>query len=185
MQSTTAARDDHKLGLAAEILRRGGTIRLQALGISMLPSIWPGDLLTIEGIPGSEMVPGDIILFVHDGRFFVHRLISRPVGQPCDSSWITRGDAMPQSDPPVRTAELLGRVSAILQPDGRRIISSRRLSRFACVLAWMVCHCASFRSVLLRIHSFRQNHSLPALPRKKTGRGVAAIPLLSCLFREE
>jgi hypothetical protein len=180
MESTTEARDDHKLGMAAEILRCGGAIRLQALGISMLPSIWPGDLLTIEGIPGSEMVPGDIILFVRDGRFFVHRLISRPVGQQCDSSWTTRGDAMPQNDPPVRAAELLGRVSGIGRTSGHQIVPSRRVSRFA----WMLCHCASFRSVLLRMHSFRQNRTL-TLSENETGRAIAAIPLLSCVFRQE
>ena len=77
MPVMTEAREDHKLELATEVLRSGGAIRLQALGTSMLPSVWPGDLLSIEPAPGKDMVPGDIVLVARDARFFVHRLIEK------------------------------------------------------------------------------------------------------------
>ena len=66
MAIMTEAREAHKLDLAAEVLSAGGTIRLQALGTSMLPSIWPGDVLSIERPPGQEIVPGDIVLVARD-----------------------------------------------------------------------------------------------------------------------
>ena len=108
MPLMTEPREDHRLNLAAEILESGGVIRLQAFGASMLPSIWPGEVLVIESKTGQEIVSGDIVLIARDGRFFVHRLI----GRRC-SYWITRGDSMPRNDPPSAAPELLGRVSAI------------------------------------------------------------------------
>src|SRR5271157_1377561 len=90
----TEIREGHKLDLAAQVLSSGGAIRLQALGTSMLPSIWPGDVLSIEHKPGEEIVPGDIVLVARDGRFFIHRLIEKH-----NSGWITRGDSLPQPDP--------------------------------------------------------------------------------------
>ena len=57
MPSMPEDREDLKLGLAAEMLRCHGTIYLKAWGTSMLPSVWPGDLLTIQGAAYDEVVP--------------------------------------------------------------------------------------------------------------------------------
>ena len=73
MPSMLDVREDTKLGLAAELLRGGGTVHLKAWGTSMLPSVWPGDLLTIQSAADDEVVPGDIVLVLRDNRFFVHR----------------------------------------------------------------------------------------------------------------
>ena len=113
MPVMTEARGDHKLELATEVLRSGGAIRLQALGTSMLPSVWPGDVLSIEPAPGKDLVLGDIVLAVRDGRFFVHRLIEKR-----DCEWITRGDSLPQNDPPLAEAQVLGKVSLIHRKTG-------------------------------------------------------------------
>jgi hypothetical protein len=148
MPVMTEAREDHKLELATEVLRSGGAIRLQALGTSMLPSVWPGDLLSIEHAPGKDMVPGDIVLVARDARFFVHRLIEKD-----DDEWITRGDSLPQNDPPVAEAQVLGKVSLIHRKTGD-IVPKPRLSVFGRALAWMVCRWDLFRNVSLRTHSF-------------------------------
>jgi hypothetical protein len=108
------AREDHKLELTAEMLRCRGTVQLRAWGTSMLPSVWPGDVLTIQGVAHDELVPGDIVLALRDNRFFVHRLIERRELQDC-TLWITRGDAMPCNDPPSTALGLLGRVASILR----------------------------------------------------------------------
>src|SRR6202451_4853522 len=115
---TTEIRENHKLDLAAEVLRSGGSIRMQALGTSMLPSIWPGDVLRIENKVGEEAVPGDIVLVARDRRFFIHRLIEKH-----NSQWITRGDSLPQNDAPVAEGQVLGKVSAIHRR-GRGIVAS-------------------------------------------------------------
>jgi len=145
----TEARGDHKLELATEVLRSGGAIRLQALGTSMLPSIWPCDVLSIEPAPGKDVVPGDIVLVVRDSRFFVHRLIEKR-----DCKWITRGDSLPQNDPPLAEAQVLGKVSLIHRKTGD-IVPSSRVSPLGRTLAWM-CRWDLFRNLSLRIHSFQQ-----------------------------
>jgi hypothetical protein len=151
MPVMTEARGDHKLELATEVLRSGGAIRLQALGTSMLPSVWPGDVLSIEHAPGEDMVPGDIVLVARDGRFFVHRLIEKR-----ESDWITRGDSLPQNDPSLAEAQVLGKVS-LIHRKRRLIVPSSRVSPLGRTLAWMLCRWDLFRNLSLRIHSFRQH----------------------------
>src|SRR5690242_18739230 len=105
MPIATATLEENKMDLAAEVVRSGGAIRLLALGTSMLPTIWPGDVLTIQQ---GEIVSGDIVLVSRDQRFFIHRLVEQR-----DCSWLTRGDSLPQNDTPVTRSQVLGKVSAI------------------------------------------------------------------------
>jgi hypothetical protein len=147
------SREDHKLGLAAEMLRCHGTLQLKAWGTSMLPSVWPGDLLTIQTAAFDEVVPGDIVLVRRDNRFFLHRLVERRRVQDC-FSWITRGDAMYDCDPPAAASELLGRVAGIRRGN-RSFVPSRRVSQLHSVLAWMLCRWGRFRNLALRMHAGR------------------------------
>jgi signal peptidase I len=147
MPVTTEAREVQKLELASEVLGASGTIRLQALGTSMLPAIWPGDVVSIERKPADETVPGDIVLVVLDGRFFVHRLIKKR-----DCQWITRGDSLPQNDPAVGEAQVLGRVSRVHRRN-RVIVPQPRLSVLGRILASLICWSDVFRSFALRVHS--------------------------------
>jgi hypothetical protein len=150
MSVMTEAHEDHKLDLAAEILGSGGAIRLQALGTSMLPSIWPGDVLSIESKMREDIFPGHIVLVARDRRFFVHRLIEKR-----NSQWITRGDSLPQNDIPVAGIQVLGKVSTIHRKN--RVISPNpRVSPLIRTLAWILCHWDYARNIALRIHSFGQ-----------------------------
>ena len=155
MHETGELRSSVQLGLAAEILAAGGTIRLRALGSSMLPTLWPGDLLTIDGASCPAAVPGDLVLVLVNQRALVHRVRER-LERDGLVRWVTRGDAVPQNDPPVWPSELLGRVSAV-QRDRRVIVPRRRISYAAQLLAWMLCYGDSFRNVCLRLHSLRHS----------------------------
>jgi hypothetical protein len=151
MPHTRGPREDSKLGLAVEMLRSHGSVRIKAWGTSMLPSVWPGDLLTIERTAQEEVVPGDILLILRDNRFTIHRLIEK---QQVPGLLTTKGDAVPQNDPPIPTSELLGRVVGIRH--GRRsFVPSRRVSPLHSLLARMLCRWDHFRSVALRIHAAR------------------------------
>jgi len=145
------------------VLSSGHTLRLRAFGTSMLPSIWPGDILSIEPKPEQEIVPGDIVLIARRSRFFVHRLIEKQ-----DSRCVTRGDSLPHNDDPVNSSEMLGRVS-LIHKNNRTIIPSRRRSPSNCALAWMLCHSDILRTVAFRVHSLRHQDSsasiLPAAAR--------------------
>jgi hypothetical protein len=153
--------DHHKRELAAEVLAAGGAITMQASGASMLPSIWPGDALVIENKSAGEIAAGNIVLIARDGRFFVHRLIGKK-----NDLWITRGDSMPQNDPPAAAHELLGRVSAIHR--GERVLYPREASLMDRVCAWIVCRCDTLRNLALRMHAASRNRARIGFDSSKT-----------------
>jgi len=104
-------------GLAEEIIRTFGEVRLRVYGTSMAPCILPGDLVSIERASLRDISPGEIVLYFRNGRLFVHRVVERKAaataggsGEPC---LITRGDRLSYDDPPVCSAELLGRVVSV------------------------------------------------------------------------
>lgn len=149
MQATAQAAQQIKLELAAEILGSGGSISVRALGTSMIPSIWPGDLLMIDSISPQQIVTGDVILFRQQSRFYIHRIVCTDTSG-CSISWITRGDALLEEDPPVRPSELLGRVVAI-ERNGRRIQPTRQ-SRRNYVVSSLLARWDAFHNLALRIH---------------------------------
>jgi hypothetical protein len=103
-----------KCELAEQVLRSFGTLRLEVTGLSMLPSVWPGDVLFIERREMREIAAGDIVLFARHGKLVAHRLLYRTAvaDQPYA---ITRGDGLLSLDDPVSPEELLGRVRHILR----------------------------------------------------------------------
>lgn len=153
MLLTPQDREDCKLGLAVEALRSCGMIRVKALGASMLPSIWPGDLLTIHSVTQDEVIPGDIVLVLHDQRCFIHRLVDKQPRENC-VVLTTRGDAMPDNDPPIAAAELIGRIVAIHRGK-RSFVPSLRVSLIHSVVAWVLCRSARVRGLALRLHAPR------------------------------
>jgi hypothetical protein len=104
-------------GLAAEIVRTFGEVRLRVFGTSMAPAILPGDLVSIQRAGLEEISPGEIVAFLRDGRLFVHRATGRKAAEcaaiPKGSLLITRGDRLRHDDPAVSPAEFLGRVVSL------------------------------------------------------------------------
>src|SRR5437879_12340303 len=81
-------------------------LRLRASGSSMLPSLWPGDILTIHPQSFEQWRPGDIALYMRAGHFFIHRVST--VSNSGDFL-IVQGDLLPHTDPPVRSRKVLGK----------------------------------------------------------------------------
>jgi SOS-response transcriptional repressor LexA len=117
MDSTAETRA--RLELAAELLQRGERMSLRVRGSSMLPSLFPGDLLTFRRCAPEEIVVGDIVLFLREGRCFVHRVAER-MATGASSRLRTRGDALPSSDAPLAESEILGRLATV-ERKGRRL----------------------------------------------------------------
>src|SRR5260370_30032760 len=69
--------------LVADVLRRSGRlrVRLQVHGESMLPALWPGDVVEIESCPPEEVWPGEIVLAQRDAPLFLPRPLPPP--NPC------------------------------------------------------------------------------------------------------
>jgi hypothetical protein len=152
---TDALQSKHevRLDLAAEVLHRFGEVRFVAQGSSMVPSIYPGDLLTVrsESIAGARC--GEIVLFLLGGRFFVHRVMrkwperGRVVFAAC-------GDALNQEDPSVDGTQLLGRVTSILRR-GKPVKFAARLRPWMKVARWAVRNSETFARTLLATHLLR------------------------------
>ena len=105
-------------GLAGDVVCKFGEVRLRVFGTSMVPSILPGDLISVQRAELSEISSGEIVLYSRDGRLFAHRVVAR-AGSHDDPRLITRGDRLFHSDPPVSSLEMLGRVTSIQCGDGR------------------------------------------------------------------
>jgi signal peptidase len=113
-----------------EVLNRGHSIRFRAPGDSMYPTICNGDFITVIPIKSPSITNGDIILYQHRSGVTAHRVISilkrSALQGPQDRSssgmleFILRGDAAIESDAPVRSEQILGKVISI-ERNGHRI----------------------------------------------------------------
>jgi len=111
-QATT--RHSVQLDLAGEVLRKFGEVRFVARGCSMIPSIYPGDLLTVRSHTIADARQGQIVLALREGRFWAHRII-RKWRDGNRVVLATRGDALAQEDPSLDENQLLGRVVSIVR----------------------------------------------------------------------
>jgi signal peptidase I len=154
-----------RLDLAAEVLHRFGEVSFVAHGSSMIPSIYPGDLLTVRSESVADARPGEVVLFLLGGRFFVHRVVrKRPERNRVVFS--TRGDAMTQEDPSVDGSQLLGRVTSIVRR-GKPVKFADHANSWAKLLRWGVRNSATFAKALLAAHLLRSriaggSHKFPA-----------------------
>lgn len=136
-----------KYDLASEVLQRFGQLRLRVTGASMLPAIWPGDVVTIRSSRLSDVSAGDLVLFQRDRRFFVHRVL-----EMSGNSLLTRGDSVLGPDPPVSSAELLGRVVSITSAGTTRPPS--QLGAVGYLVALAARHSTFVCNMLLRLHAW-------------------------------
>jgi hypothetical protein len=151
MKTRALLRNSLKLQLAAEILQRFSEFRFVAHGTSMLPSIYPGDCLTVKAFDSALPGCGDIVLCRPAGEFRVHRLV-RILKQGPTTLYILRGDALEQDDPPVPASALLGRVTCVLRRGKpRKLDSGKGLSHR--VLRSMVRRSNLTSAILLGWHS--------------------------------
>ena len=153
------SRESIQQNLAEEVLRRAGQVRLAVLGYSMLPSLWPGDQLTIEARGGHQVRCEDIVAFRRDGRLFIHRALR--ILQTSPLRILTRGDAMPAADSPVLPEELLGVVTAVCGADGCTVPvpGSSRARR---VMGLALAYSGRLRSLALRWHARRRGTAMDA-----------------------
>jgi signal peptidase I len=114
MEASMPSNEDVRLALAAGVLRGFGELRFRAYGGSMIPTIFPGDVLLVGKESMANIRRGHVILFLREGRFCAHRVVRvEDRGERC--SLITQGDALIAEDPAVSEDEFLGRVSAVIR----------------------------------------------------------------------
>jgi hypothetical protein len=159
-----------RLGLAAEVLRRFGEVRFVARGSSMVPSIYPGDLLIVRSQVIADARHGQIVLCLREGRFWAHRVM-RKWQEGSRFVFATRGDALPHEDPSLDESQMLGHVASIVRY-GRPVEFARIDGLWGLwpkLLRYGVRNSNALTKTLLRRHSLRLRllgHSLepPANP---------------------
>jgi signal peptidase I len=139
-----------KCELAADVLRAFGLVRFPASGWSMLPAVWPGDMLVVERVSSDQVRVGDVVVVGRDGRLCGHRVISVG-GDSGEPQWITQGDALPVADRPVTENELLGRVAYLIRA-GKRVAVSAELSLGATLIARILRRCFFAARGLVYLH---------------------------------
>jgi signal peptidase I len=101
--------------LVADIASSFGEVHLRVTGASMMPAVWPGDVIQVRRSESASLRAGQIVLARCQGRLVAHRIV-RVDGDLL----ITRGDTLAEEDPPVREADVLGRIVCLLR-NGRVI----------------------------------------------------------------
>lgn len=128
--------------LFAEATRRFGRHQLKATGRSMLPAIWPGDLITVEHVPCAGIRVGDVVAVRRDASIVVHRLV-RWLDLPAGPHAVTRGDWLRADDDPVPAASIIGRVIDLSGDSHLRSGALGRASALAFETAWIARRLAS------------------------------------------
>ena len=139
--------------LAADSLRASGRLRLQVRGESMLPTLWPGDVVEIANCALKDVQAGEIVLAFRDGRFFLHRFLGRTEA----GGFLLRGDSMPGADPEFPSEALLGRLDgrAGRGQDSVAAGSFLPLRPWSWALGRLFCHFGPARRLALKIHRRR------------------------------
>ena len=150
-------------GLAEEVIRTFGEVRLRVYGTSMVPSILPGDFISVRRAGIQELSAGEIVLFSRAARFFVHRVVQRKALNGGNSSaascLITRGDRLLYDDPAVSAEQLLGRV-VLIERNNRQVPLEARGSNHPMVRVLQSSDCAT--SIYLWLAAWRRTF----LPRR-------------------
>lgn len=81
-------------------------MQVSTRGLSMLPILRPGAILTIINHPFASVRCGQVVAFACGQRLIVHRVIDRTAGY-----LVTLGDNMPLLDPPVTPEAYVGLVA--------------------------------------------------------------------------
>lgn len=142
--------------LFADVVRTTGSGRLLVTGCSMLPAIQPGDLLIVQRQAMEKLQPGQIALYVREGKLTAHRVAKVGVDY-----LVTRGDSLPAFDSPIRFSEVIGRVQSI-QRNGRTV--SPRFSVWKRMISAMLRRSELCLAVYLRMRSRILYLRAPAVP---------------------
>lgn len=143
-----------KIELCRSTLISGARVRLGVTGSSMLPALWPGDLVDVRLWTADDLRIGAIVVFERERRLVVHRIRGVLERAPA-RVLITRGDAQCNIDPPVPLPNLLGVVETVRR-SGARHVPRRRPHVAAVGMAWLVRRSEWVRRVSLRLYLLRR-----------------------------
>ena len=152
-----------RIELIVDGLLRSGSLRLRLRGLSMLPSLWPGDEVEFAACDAAELQRGEVVLAVRDERIFVHRVVK--VGE--SAYVITRGDAMPGPDAAFPPQAVVGKAIRVLR-GGRSFPVSQQVTLLRRMFGLLLCYSSLARRVGLRVHGLcvEDQQNLPTKTRR-------------------
>jgi hypothetical protein len=184
-EADTSAANWHEVraSLVAEVLRRPVDSthpvprRLfgEVCGESMLPALWPGDIVAIEPCIPQALRMGEIVLAAWGSHLVLHRLMTPFSAQ----GFCLRGDCVDASDPPYPADALLGRVVGVVQ--GNRTVSRFSIrpglgAKAAQAIGYVLCRWSFARRAALRlrltVQSFRRKSAPGSLATDFVVRGA-------------
>lgn len=116
-----ALQNDALCTLADELRARQARVPFEApaRGSSMWPTVWHGDILTVEPAAAAELKVGDVAVYRRGpGDLAVHRLVRTRAGE-AGPLLTLRGDGQGQAGETVSADCVIGRVVAVRSPAGR------------------------------------------------------------------
>jgi hypothetical protein len=143
-----------EMALAEEVLKSYGNLRIVARGSSMIPTIFPGDILFVERDPLARLRPGQIVLASRGGRFFAHR-IARLTALGGAPRVITRGDGLLDDDPAFFHEEILGHVTSVVRGQKQMELGGPDDLKRSKVLRWWIRNSDVVATGVLWLHSLR------------------------------
>jgi signal peptidase I len=91
--------------LVADVVYRFGHVCLKVTGSSMMPAIWPGDVITVQRCNLSQLQIGQVVLYKRGDGLVAHRISAIQ-----DGMFIMRGDSLKNIDPPIDASAIVGLV---------------------------------------------------------------------------
>jgi signal peptidase len=108
--------------VTVDLLKSGQSVRFQAPGRSMTPTIRENETITIDPVSASTVQKGDIVLYSNKTGVIAHRIvrIEKNDASLAPNLFILRGDASITDDKPVAPGQVLGKVVSV-ERGGRSI----------------------------------------------------------------
>jgi signal peptidase I len=166
---------------AEEVLHIPGAVSLRVASCSMLPVLWPGDVIAVRRVEDRDITPGKLVVYLAKDflvrqtvrwdpaaesmtngvvvtMFTVHRAVRWERG-----ALITRGDAIPVDDSPVQPASILGEVVAI-QRRRARLVPKEQLTGAQKLFCFFLHRVPRLPILVMRLYSLHRalTHSLTA-----------------------
>lgn len=94
-----------------EILAEGNDLQVKTFGFSMFPFIKFGDLITIRTLKDTQPQIGDLIIFIINDKFVLHRLTKKKYSG--EYIFQTKGDCAFYFDEPINESQIIGKAVKI------------------------------------------------------------------------
>lgn len=108
-----------RLGLLYRFRADGAVRWLEAIGISMQPTLPPGSRLLVDFGRRDARI-GEIVLFERRDAIVAHRIVATR-GHGAGLALIPKGDGEPYPDGAIRPDDVLGVVRQVVRPDGHEV----------------------------------------------------------------